>query len=381
MVLTEPRFTIGIEEEYLLVNRETRALASEPPEAMLKECETLVPESVRPEFLKAQIETGTQVCETVKEACDQLAHLRTTIGDVANAYGLAPIAASTHPFSSWKEQVHTDKERYHDLANAMQGVARRLLICGMHVHVGIEDDDLRIDLLNQASYFLPHLLALSTSSPFWNGEDTGLKSYRLSVFDELPRSGLPERFETFAEYQRHVNVLINVGVIPDGSMIWWDLRPSVKFPTLEMRITDVCTRLQDTAAVAALYQCILRMLYRFRKSNQRWRIYTNMLISENRWRAQRYGIDEGMIDFGQGQMVPFKDLVDELLDMLAEDAEALGCTNEINYVRTILTQGSSAHQQSLIFHKHITSGATHQEALNAVVDWLIETTAKGLSDR
>jgi len=378
MALKAPTLTIGIEEEYLLVDRETRALASEPPPDMLTKCEARVRDLVRPEFLKAQIEIGTSVCTTVGEARAQLAHLRANVAHVAGEYGLAPIAASTHPFSSWQDQVHTDKARYNELAHAMQGVARRMVICGMHVHVGVEDDDFRIELMNQASYFLPHLLALSTSSPFWRGEDTGLKSYRLSVFNELPRTGLPERFETFTEYQRHVDVLTQVGVIPDGSMIWWDLRPSAKFPTVEMRITDVCTRLDDAAAIAALYQCIMRMLYRFRRTNQRWRIYANMLINENRWRAQRYGLDEGMIDFGRGEMVPFDELVDELLDMVGEDAEALDCQKELAHVRTILTQGTSAHHQCRVFNERLAAGDNRSDALKAVVDWLIDTTMADL---
>ncbi len=378
MAVSEPSFTIGIEEEYLLVDKETGALASEPPTEMLEAFEHRIKDLVRPEFLKAQIEVGTTVCANVGEAYEQLADLRKTVAEIAGEYNLAPIAASTHPFSAWIHQVHTDKERYNELANAMQGVARRLLICGMHVHVGIDDDDFRVDLLNQASYFLPHLLALSTSSPFWRGEDTGLKSYRLSVFDELPRTGLPGHFDSYAEYQRHVEILVKVGVIPDASMLWWDLRPSAKFPTVEMRITDVCTRLKDTAAIAALYQCILRMLYRLRRSNQRWRGYANMLVNENRWRAQRYGLDEGMIDFGRGEMVPFPELIQELLEMLAEDAQILGCQREIAHITTIFETGTSAHEQCKVYETAKGVGASEEEALKSVVDWLIETTVEDL---
>jgi len=378
MTANEPSFTIGVEEEYLLVDLQTRALASEPPPEILAAFERRIKGLVRPEFLKAQIEIGTSVCTTVRKAHEQLAHLRRTVAEVAGEFGLAPIAASTHPFSEWTHQVHTDKKRYNDLANAMQGVARRLLICGMHVHVGIDDDELRIDLLNQASYFLPHLLALSTSSPFWRGNNTGLKSYRLSVFDELPRTGLPCHFDTFGEYQRHVDILVQVGVISDASMLWWDLRPSASFPTLEMRITDVCTRLTDAAAIAALFQCILRMLYRLHRGNQRWRNYANMLINENRWRAQRYGTDEGMIDFGRGTMVPFEELLSELLDMLTEDAEALDCTKELAHVPTILQTGTSAHEQCAVYKAAKGIGASDQEALESVVDWMVATTVEGL---
>jgi len=378
MSVNKPSFTIGVEEEYLLVDRETRALASEPPPGVLEAIEHRIKDLVRPEFLKAQIEIGTTVCATVGEAHAQLAHLRKTVAEVANDFGLAPIAASTHPFSEWTHQVHTNKKRYNDLADAMQGVARRLLICGMHVHIGIDDDELRIDLLNQASYFLPHLLALSTSSPYWRGDDTGLKSYRLSVFDELPRTGLPAHFDTFTEYRRHVDMLVKVGVIPDASMLWWDLRPSEKFPTLEMRITDVCTRLKDATAIAALFQCIMRMLYRLRRSNQRWRTYANMLINENRWRAQRYGIDEGMIDFGRCAMAPFAELIAELMDMLAEDADALGCTKELAHVSTILETKTSAHEQCAVYEAAKGVGASDEDALKSVVDWLIATTVEDL---
>ncbi|MCK5167146.1 MAG: YbdK family carboxylate-amine ligase, partial [Rhodospirillaceae bacterium] len=221
----QPSLTIGIEEEYLLVDRETRELASNPPPELFEECEKHIPGLVHPEFMKAQIEIATSVCKNVPEARAQLASLRHTIAKIAGAYGLAPIAASTHPFSEWTAQTHTDKDRYNTLADDMQVVARRLLISGMHIHIGIEDENFRIDLLNQISYFLPHLLALSTSSPFWRGVDTGLQSYRISVFDELPRTGLPSRFDTFAEYRRHIDVLIKTGVISDASMMWWDLRP------------------------------------------------------------------------------------------------------------------------------------------------------------
>lgn len=369
-----PAFTIGIEEEYLLVDSETRELASDPPAELFNECEKHVPGLVRPEFMKAQIEVGTSICNTAADARAQLAQLRSTICEISAGYGLVPIAASTHPFSEWKAQAHTDKDRYNILANDMQVVARRLLISGMHVHIGIEDNNFRIDLLNQASYFLPHLLALSTSSPFWRGEDTGLQSYRISVFDELPRTGLPARFETYDEYRRHIEVLIKTGVIPDATMIWWDLRPSDKFPTVEMRITDICTYLDDAVAIAALYQCIARMLYRLRLGNQRWRVYDNMLVNENRWRAQRYGTKEGLIDFGKAEMVSFKTLIKELIDLVAIDAEELGCVDEINHIHTIVARGTSADMQRKVYSEKIKSGADARSALNSVVDWLATTT-------
>ena len=378
MTLKGPEFTLGVEEEYLLVNKETRGLAVDPPKTLLSECEEILGGQVTTELLRSQIEVGTKVCKNIGEVREDLSMLRRTIIDVAGRHGLAPIASSTHPFSSWTEQKHTRKERYDSLTAEMQGAARRLLICGMHVHVGINDDALRIDLMNQLSYFLPHLLALSCSSPFWEGRDTGLKSYRLTIFDALPRTGLPERFQSFSEYQRHVDIMIKAGVLEDSTKIWWDLRPSGRFPTLETRIMDVCTRMEDAIALAALLCCIMRMLYRLRLANQRWRTYTTMLVRENRWRAMRYSFDEGLIDFARGAVVPFEDLLDEMLDLTAEDAAALQCEKEVGAVRDILSRGTSAHRQLKAHELATASGKSADEALMAVVDTLIEDTAEGL---
>jgi carboxylate-amine ligase len=378
MAANEPAFTIGVEEEYLLVDKETRGLVVDPPETLMAEAEELCGPQVTSELLRSQIEIGTKVCNNIQEAHEDLARLRRNIIKVADRHGLAPIAASTHPFSSWKDQKHTEKDRYNELTHEMQGAARRLMICGMHVHIGIDDDELRIDLMNQMSYFLPHLLALSCSSPFWAGQDTGLKSYRLTIFDALPRTGLPERFASFAEYQRHISILMDAGLIEDSTRIWWDLRPSARFPTLETRIMDVCTRLEDTVALAALLSCIMRMLYRLRTRNQRWRIYTPMLIRENRWRAMRYSFDEGLIDLAKGRVVPFSDLLDELCSLIAEDARALGCVNEISGIHNILTRGTSAHRQLRDYELERASGATVEDSLKSVVDTLIADTAEGL---
>lgn len=379
MSQNEPAFTIGVEEEYLLVDKETRALVVDPPETLMAEAESKCGPQVTSELLRSQIEVGTKVCKNVQEAREDLANLRSNIIEVAANHGLAPIAASTHPFSNWTEQKHTQKERYDSLTHEMQGAARRLVICGMHVHVGIEDNELRIDLMNQIAYFLPHLLALSCSSPFWCGRDTGLKSYRLTVFDALPRTGLPERFASWAEYQRHINVLMDAGLIEDSTRIWWDLRPSARFPTLETRIMDVCTRLSDTIALTSMLVCIMRMLFRLRTRNQRWRIYTPMLIRENRWRAMRYSFDEGMIDLAKGAVVSFDELIEEILFLVAEDAEALGCEKELSDVRTILSRGTSAHRQLKDFEIEQASGASKEDSLKAVVDTLIADTADGLN--
>ena len=374
MAIKEPSFTIGIEEEYLLVNKESRDLEPEPPAALLAKCEEALRGQVSPEFLRSQIEVGTRVCKSVQQARDELVHLRSTVAGIADEFGLAPIASSTHPFAEWSAQQHTDKERYNVLARDLQHVARRLVICGMHVHVGIEDDDLRIDLMSQASYFLPHLLALSTSSPFWQGTPTGLKSYRLSIFDELPRTGLPHQFSSYSEYARTVELLVSAGLIEDATKLWWDLRPSARFPTLEMRITDVCPLIEDGIAIAALYVCILRLLYRLRRKNQRWRHYPPFLIRENRWRAQRYGIGEGLVDFGKGAIVAFPMLLEELFDLVAEDAAYFGCAAEIAHARTIVQRGTSADRQLARYDEVMKLGGSEQAALVAVVDGIIAET-------
>jgi len=378
MKISEPAFTIGVEEEYLLVDRETRDLVSDPPGSLMEECAELLGEHVSPELMRAQIEVGTIVCANVKQAGDELKKLRSAIAEVSSKYGYAPLAVSTHPFAKWLEQKQTEKARYSALTQEMQAAARRLLICGMHVHVGIEDPELRIDLMNQMTYFLPHILALSTSSPFWEGEDTGLKSYRLTVFDALPRTGLPEQFASFGEYERHIQILVNAGLIEDASMIWWDLRPSARFPTLETRIMDVPTNINHAVSLVALNVCLLRMLFRARQKNQRWRVYAKMLIDENRWRAMRYSYEEGLIDLARGEVVPYAELLDELIEFVKEDAEALDCEEEIEGLRDILAHGTSAHRQLEVYNRSSSNGADHNQAVVDVVDWLIEETVRDL---
>ncbi len=378
MPTSEPSFTIGVEEEYHLVRAESGALVTKQPEELLAGCKQLLGDRVTREFQQCQIEVGTKVCNGAGEVRSQLRELRAGIATTAKKFGIAPLAVSTHPFGNWEKQAHTERDRYDMLARDMQIAARRLLICGMHVHVGIEDEDLRIDLYNQISYFLPHLLALTASSPFWNGGMTGLRAYRLSVFDELPRTGLPEPFDSWGEYRRTVNLLVRAKIIPDATMIWWDLRPSDRFPTLEMRICDVCPRLEDAVAVAMLYRCILRMLYRLRRDNQRWRSYPSFLIRENRWRAQRYGVSDSMIDFGRGEMLPFADLIDELIDHVSEDAKALDCVAEVNHCKTIALEGTSADRQIALFKKLAAEGASDREALKAIVEQLRTETLAGV---
>ncbi|MBT2130751.1 carboxylate-amine ligase [Aliiroseovarius lamellibrachiae] len=371
MAHQEPPFTIGVEEEYLLVDRDSLELARAPNE-MMQDCLAELGDQVSPEFLQCQIEIGTKVCEGVGEAREDLKHLRAGVSKHAAKYNLAPIAASCHPFADWKDQHHVDKDRYNDLRRDLAGVVRRMLICGMHVHVGLPTPDTRIDVMNQLSYFLPHLLALSSSSPFWQGEDTGLASYRLSVFDNLPRTGLPPHLSSWSEYERSVQALVDIGVIEDSSKIWWDLRPSARFPTLEARICDVQPRLEHTLSLAALIQALTRMLWRLKQQNQRWRTYDNFLISENRWRAQRYGTTAGLIDFGLGEITPFDQLLDEMFELTAEDAEALGSTAEIEAAREILTQGTSSERQRAVYVNSLQAEKPVNEALKDVVRHLIE---------
>ncbi len=364
-------FTIGIEEEYLLVDAESFDLA-EAPERMIAECAAALGDRVAPEYLRCQVEIGTSVCRTIDEARAELTELRRTIADVASGYGLAPIASASHPSARWSAQTHRDRERYNELREDLADVGDRMLICGMHVHVGIPDDDDRIDLMNQASYFLPHLLALSASSPFWQGRDTGLASYRIGVFDNLPRSGLPPRIDTWSAYRRIADMLIGLDLIEDATKIWWDLRPSDTFPTLETRICDACPRIEDTLALGAAIQATMRMLWRLKTLNQRWRTYANTLIDENRWRARRYGTEGGLIDFGRAKIQPMGQLVEEWIALVAEDAEALGCGETLLGLRRILSDGTSAERQRRVHAAAVAEGADEADALRAVTRALVE---------
>ncbi len=372
-----PDFTVGIEEEYLLVDLDSRDLVHNAPKGLMQECEVQLSSQVSPEFLQCQIEVGTKVCSNIQEARKDLAHLRKTIAKIAGKHNLAPIAASTHPFATWAEQHTTDKPRYQSLVRDLQTVGHRLLICGMHVHVGIKDKEIRIDIANQLSYFLPHLLALSCSSPFWQGRDSGLNSYRLTIFDNLPRTGLPPVFSSWSDYERNIGILIDNGLIEDGTKIWWDLRPSHRFPTLEMRICDVPTKLDDSIAIAAIYVCLVRMMYRLRVNNLRWRQYERFLIYENRWRAQRYGCTKSLLDFGSGMLKNYSILLDELIELIMPDAKALNCVNEIEAARNIIERGNSASLQRQAYNAELEAGKSTKDALKGVVDMLIKESVSG----
>ena len=372
---SEPSFSLGLEEEYLLVDLATRDLVSDPPAELLQRCIAETDGRVSPEFLRSQLEVKTSVCGSVAAMRRELGALRRKVCEIAGAYGIAPIAASTHPFARPPQRPpHTDHERYADIAREVQGGARRMVICGMHVHVGLEDDELRVDTMNQLSYFVPHLLALSCSSPFWEGDDMGMQSFRLMLLSSLPRTGLPDRFDSYGEFRRHLDALVRNGLIEDTTKIWWDIRPSSRYPTLETRVFDCCTHLDDAVCLAALNLSLVRRLYRLRRANQTWRRYPRMLIAENRWRAMRFGSDASLLDLARGELVPFADLLEELLEIVHDDAVALDCRAEIEHARVILKRGTSAHQQQDVYQTARRQGATDGEALSAVVGWPAGTT-------
>lgn len=376
----KPTFSLGVEEEYLLVDPETRNLASRPPKGFMRRCEEALGPHVTHEFLQSQVEVGTSVCRSVGDVRDELIRLRRTISDCALAFGLRVIAASTHPWAVWHSQVPVEMERYRILTETHQALARRMVICGTHVHAGIADPKLRIELMNQVAYFLPHLLAPSTSSPFWEGYDTGLKAFRPTIFGNMPRSGLPERFESYADWNEMLDLLADTGLCDDPTKIWWDIRPSAKHPTLEMRICDMCTRVEHAVTIAALYQSILGLLWHLRANNQAWRRYRRIFLAENKWRAQRYGIDGSLADLGRRMLVPVSDLTEELIGLVEEHARELGCLAQIERAREIVGDGTSADHQLRVYKAALAEGADEHAAQMRVVDWLIEASLEGISD-
>ena len=373
-----PSLTLGVEEEYLLVDPESRNLVESPPEGFMKACKDRLGDGVGHELLQAQIEVGTPVCRDIDEVRFELGKLRLGVAEIARDFGMATMASSTHPFARCKDQNRVQNERYDGLISDLRALADRMLICGMHVHAAIEDEELRIDLMNQATYFLPHLLALSTSSPFWEGDNTGLKAYRPTCFGDLPRTGLPEYFSSAAGWHEMLGQLAQTGLVQDPSKIWWDIRPSSRFPTLEMRICDICTTVEDTITIAALYQAILAALYRSRSKNQSWRRYRSILIAENKSLAQRYGIDSTLADFGALSCKPFGELLDEIIELVQIEAARYGCLAEVEHARTILKRGTSADRQLDVYTRARANGACAEEACRLVVDWLIEETVTGL---
>ncbi len=365
----EPSLTIGIEEEYQIIDPETRELRSYVQQ-FLEQGQAVLPDQLRPEFLQSQIEAGTQICSNIAEARAELTRIRRSVLSLAEEAGLWVAAAGTHPFSSWVTQRVSPFGRYPELIRFLQDVGRQLLVFGMHVHIGIEDDELLIDVMNQLRYFLPHLLALSTSSPFWHGRDTGLKSYRSVVFENLPRTGIPLQFESSASYRSYVDTLLTTGSIAEPTHIWWDVRPSEKFPTLEIRIPDMCTRIEETLCLAALVQAVVAKLIQLRRANQSWRPYRKHLIDENKWRALRYGVDGKLIDFGKKEEVPFPDLVEEILYWVDDVLDDLRSRKEVEYAYTILREGTSADRQLAVYRE--------TDDLHAVLDHVVQETQEGI---
>jgi carboxylate-amine ligase len=363
------QFTLGIEEEFQIVDPQTRELRSHVSE-FLEEGKMLLGEQIKPEMIQSMVEVGTGICKNIQEARADITRLRSIISGLAGKTGLAIVAASTHPFSHWQDQKIYDDERYALLVQELQTVARSLLIFGLHVHVGVEDVERRIHIMNAARYFLPHVLALTTSSPFWMGHNTGLKSYRTEVFKQFPRTDIPDHFDSYANFQRYVDLLIKTQCINDGKKIWWDLRPHPVFPTLEFRICDIPTRVDDTVAIAALFQAIVAKLTKLIEKNLGFRLYRRMLIQENKWRAVRWGIDGKMIDFGKQKEVPTRDLILELLEFVDDVVDVLGSRKEIEHIHTILERRTSAEEQLRVFEE--------TKDLKAVVDRLIELTMENV---
>jgi carboxylate-amine ligase len=367
-MVSMPALTIGIEEEYQIIDPKTRELRSYIQQ-FLEEGRVVLGEQVKPELWQSQVEVGSHICRNVKEVRQEVVRLRRTIKQLAAEHGLVIGAAGTHPFSSWESQEITSFDRYYGLVEQLQAVARRLLIFGLHVHIGIEDPELRIAVMNQARYFAPHILALSTSSPFWVGRDTGLKSYRSIVFEMLPRTGLPPSFSSAAHYENFVNTLIRTGCIEEATKIWWDIRPHAKFPTLEFRIADICTKVDEAVCIAALFQAIVAKLVKLRMENRSWRDYRHALIMENKWRAVRHGIDGKLIDFGKEEEVPMRFLARELLELVDDVVDELGSREEVNYVNTILREGTSADRQLTTYRR--------TGDIKAVVDQIVAETQEG----
>src|SRR5258706_5358673 len=367
------QFTLGIEEEFQIGDPETSELKSHVSE-ILDEGKLLLGEKIKPEMIQSMIEVGTGVCANIQEAREDLTKLRCIISGLAQKKGMAIVAASTHPFSKWSEQEIYEGDRYKLLVDELQMVARSLLIFGLHVHVGVPDLERRIKVMNAARHFLPHILALTTSSPFWLGFNTGLKSYRSEVFKKFPRTEIPDTFESYQQFQAYVDLVVKMNCIQNGSKIWWDVRPHHLFPTLEFRICDIPTRVDDTIAVAALFQAIVAKLMILIDSNLEFHNYHRRLILENKWRAIRYGLDGNLLDLGKQKEVPVKDLIRELLDFVDDVVDPLDSRKEIEHIHTILERGTSADDQLRVFEE--TGGD-----FNAVVDMLMKSTLENVPEK
>jgi carboxylate-amine ligase len=384
-LINRPPLTIGIEEEYMVIDPDTRALTPSV-RAILEQGSEILGNQLKAEFMQSQVEVGSGICNDIHEARADLTRLRRMVSQIAADNGKVIAAAATHPFSRWREQNITEGERYEDLHTAMQEVARRLLIFGMHIHLGFGESEsahsLTIDIMNQMRYFLPHILALTTSSPFWHGRETGLKSYRSVIFESLPRTGIPPLFDNYEEYNRYVSLLGRVGALgrdgADATKIWWDARPNPRIGTLEIRIPDICTTIDEAICIVAVVQALAAKLIKLRTNNQSWRLYRSELIHENKWRAARYGIDGSLIDLGSEEAKPVPILWNELLEFINDTIPELGSRKDIEYVHTILQNGTSADRQLAVYRAALAEGCNEQDALVRVTDQLIAETVDGL---
>jgi glutamate---cysteine ligase / carboxylate-amine ligase len=370
IILAVHRFTLGVEEEFQIVDPQGGELRSHVSE-LLASSAPVFGEQIKREMHQSIVEVGTKICGDVDELRDEIFRNRRELANAAERVGLAVAAAGTHPFSRWEDQVISPGVRYDNIVEELQQLARSLLIFGLHVHVGIPDRSIAIDLMNEVRYFLPHLLALSTSSPFWMGRDTGLKSYRTTIFRRFPRTGVPDHFGSWSEYENYIKLLVDLHCIDDAKKIWWDVRPHPSFGTLEFRVCDVPTRPEVAVMLGALVQAIVVKLYRLRVRNQGFRLYRRALIEENKWRAARYGLDGKLIDFGRRAEVPMRELAVELLQFIDDVVDDLGSRGAIEYIHTVLREGTSADHQLEVYRK--------TGDLRAVVKHLIQETRAGVS--
>src|SRR6266850_1616036 len=364
-------FTLGIEEEFAIVDPETRELRSHIHE-ILEDGKVTLKEQIKPEMHQSVVELGTEICQSIIDAREHVVGLRSKLAALAGRSGLKIASVGTHPFSHWHDQLITEGERYQEIVKDMQLLARANLIFGLHVHVGIPDRESAIHVMNQARYFLPHIYALSVNSPFWVGHDTGLKGYRLKVFERFPRTGIPDAFESLSEYTDYCNLLVKTGCIDNAKKIWWDIRLHPFFDTLEVRVCDAQSRVDETLAIAALIQAVIAKLHKLQWQNMSFRIYRRRLIDENRWRASRYGIDGKLIDFGKETEVETRGLLNELLEFISTEVNELGSKNEMVHVERIIREGTGADRQLAVW------GRTHD--MKAVVDNIVAETYEGLSE-
>jgi glutamate---cysteine ligase / carboxylate-amine ligase len=363
------RFTLGVEEEFQIVDPHSGELRSHVSELLLSA--SALGDQIKREMHQSIVEVGSRICGNVDELREEIFRNRRELSNAAERVGLAVAAAGTHPFSRWEDQIISPGVRYDNIVEELQQLARSLLIFGLHIHVGVPDRSIMIDLMNEVRYFLPHLLALSTSSPFWMGRNTGLKSYRTTIFRRFPRTGVPDHFDSWSEYENYIRLLVDLHSIDDAKKIWWDVRPHPTFGTLEFRVCDVPTRPEVSAMLAALVQAIVVKLYRLRIRNQGFRLYRRALIEENKWRAARYGLDGLLIDFGRRAEVPMRDLALELLEFIDDVVDDLGSREHIAYVHTVLREGTSADRQLAVYRE--------TNDLKAVVHHLIQETRAGVS--